>query len=390
MIDLSRIQDAVRAEGLDWWLFCNFHHRDALSDRVLGLPGDSTNSRWWFYLVPASGEPVRIVHPVEGGALDSLPGRLLSYASRGALEAVLGGFRGARVGVHWSETVSAVSTLDHGTALLLEAAGLILVPGDGLVQRLQGLLDRDGIASHEAASRNLYEIVRRVWDRIDDRFRKGHAIGEVEVQRWMLALFGEMGMETDHPPIVAAGIHSNDPHFAPGKATDRRFEEGDVIQFDLWAKLRKPASIYADISWLGIFGTEVPARVRAPFAALVAARDSAATYIAETLATKGFVTGAEVDAAVRSRLIAAGYEAALRHRTGHGIDVEVHGSGANLDSIEFPDRRRLVDGACFSVEPGLYFEDFGLRTEIDIYMEGGQPKVSGDRPQRELLLCGSP
>jgi Xaa-Pro aminopeptidase len=388
MIDLSKIREAVAAEGLDFWLFSNFHHRDALSDRILGLLGDTTNSRTWFYLVPASGEPVRIAHRVEAGALDTLPGTIEFYGSRSELEALLAKFSGRRVGVHWSETVSAISTLDHGTARLLESAGLVLAQGDSLIQRLQGLLSASDIANHEASGKNLYEIVRRVWARVDERYRAKKPVSEVEVQGWILALFEEMGMETDHPPIIAAGIHTNDPHFAPAAAIDRRFAAGDVIQLDLWARSKKPGSIYADISWLGIFGETVPDKVKAPFAALIAARDLAVSFIDSSASRGEIVTGAAVDAEVRRSLIAAGYEKALRHRTGHGIDVEVHGSGANIDSIEFPDRRKLVEGACFSIEPGLYFEDFGLRTEIDVYITKAGPRVSGGTPQTALLLCG--
>jgi Xaa-Pro aminopeptidase len=388
MFDLAKISAALRDAGVDWWLFCNFHHRDPLSDRILDIPADTTNSRWWFYFVPATGEPLRIVHGVEPGALDSLPGALLRYDSRAGLIDLLQRFKGKRVGVQWSETVSAVSTLDHGTALLLESAGIVLVTADGLVQRLQGLIDGPGIESHEKAARNLYEIVRRVWSRVDKRYRRREKVTEVEVQSWIMGLFEEMDMETDHPPIVGAGLHSNDPHFAPDPAHDRAFAEGDIIQLDLWAKLRAPGSIYADISWLGVFGSEAPEKARVPFAALIASRDAAVSFIAAAAAEGRRVSGAEVDAHVRGHLLSAGYAKALRHRTGHGIDVEVHGSGANLDSLEFPDHRELIEGACFSVEPGLYFEDFGLRTEIDVYIKDGLPRVSGDRPQTSFLLCG--
>jgi len=390
MFDLSKVRAALRDTGVDWWLFCNFHHRDPLSDRILELPLDSTNSRWWFYFVPAVGEPVRLVHGVERAALDSLPGQSVYYDSRTGLETALARFKGAKVGVQWSETVSAISTLDHGTALLLRSAGLILVPGDSLVQRFLGLLDRPAIESHEKAARNLYEVVRRIWTRVSDRYRRRERVTEVEVQSWILGLFDEMNMETDHPPIVAAGIHSNDPHFAPDSSDDRALADGDVVQLDIWAKLREAKAVYADISWLGIFGTAVPDKVAAPFAALVAARDSAVAFVRKAAEEGRRVTGAEVDNHVRIGLAASGYSRALRHRTGHGIDVDVHGSGANLDSIEFPDRRELIEGACFSVEPGLYFEDFGLRTEIDVYIRDGMPVVSGDRPQTDLLLCGEP
>jgi Xaa-Pro aminopeptidase len=390
MTDISAIRSAVQAEGLDGWLFCNFHHRDSLADSVLRIGRGTTNSRFWFYLVPREGEALRVVHAIEAGILDGLPGRSLVYSSREALEAILAGLAGLRLGAHWSETVSAVSTLDLGTARLLEKSGIILAPADSLIQRLAGVLSPAGIESHEEAARKLYRIVEIVWGRIREAYASRRPLHEREVQAWILDLFREMGMETEHPPIVAAGPDAGDPHFEPGPGKDRQFGEGEVIQLDLWARLSRPDAIYADISWVGIFGPTPPPAAAAAFTVLRAARDRAVSFIRERLAAGEVPSGASVDRAVRAVLIEAGYEGALRHRTGHGIDVEVHGSGANLDSIEFPDPRRLIEGSCFSVEPGLYFPDFGLRTEIDVYMKGGQPVISGASPQAAFLLCGTP
>lgn len=390
MTDIPRIREAVRAEGLDGWLFCNFHHRDPLADALLGIAPGRSNSRFWFYLVPREGEPRKIVHAIEAGILDELPGGKEAYASRDALEESLGSLSGKRLGVHWSETVPAVSTLDLGTARLLEKAGILLAPADSLLQHLVGVLDETGFASHGEAADNLYRIVGKVWQRVRDAYDAGHALDELEVQGWILALFREMGMVTDHPPIVAAGPGSGDPHYEPGPGRNRRFGRDQVIQLDLWARLDRPGSIFADISWVGVFGPEVPEAARAPFSTLVRARDRAVSFVAERLAAGESPTGASVDETVRGILVGAGYGSALRHRTGHGIDTEVHGSGANLDSIEFPDRRRLIEGACFSVEPGLYFGDFGLRTEIDVYIRHGHPRVSGGRPQVGFLTCGTP
>ena len=385
-MDLDAVRAALKAEGLDAWIFCNFKHRDALSDAIVGIDGGVTNTRWWFLVVPAEGEPTRIVNGVEPGILDRVPGARRVYSGREALARELSAFRGLKVGAHWSETVSAVSYLDHGTALLLEASGLELRGAESLVQRLLGTLDIEGIESHEASARKLYSIVDTVWAEISERFRTGSPVTEREVQRRILSLFDGLGLECDHPPIVAAGPNAGDPHYEPGD-TSRTFEPGDVVQLDLWAKARGKGAIYADISWLGVFGTEAPPRVAKAFADLLAARDGALAFIKERLAAGMPPSGAEVDERARSLLIGSGHEAALRHRLGHGIDTECHGSGANLDSVEFPDRRLLVEGSCFSIEPGIYFEDFGLRTEIDVYIRDGLAVVSGGTPQTRLLLC---
>ncbi|MBN1242581.1 MAG: aminopeptidase P family protein [Spirochaetales bacterium] len=385
-MDIEAVRAAVRAEGLDGWLFCNFKHRDALSDAIVGVGSGVTNTRWWFLLVPAEGEPVRIVNGVEPAILDGVPGAKRVYSGREALIRELSAFRGLRLGAHWSETVSAVSYLDHGTALLLETAGIRLEAAESLVQRLLGTLDAKGVESHEESARKLYSIVATVWAEIAEGHRTRTPVTEREVQLRILRLFDELGMECDHPPIVAAGPHSGDPHYEPGEDS-RRFQEGDVIQLDLWAKARKAGAIYADISWLGVYGAEAPPRVDKAFAELLAARDGALALIRERLASGTQPSGAEVDARAREILIGSGHGSALRHRLGHGIDTECHGSGANLDSVEFPDRRLLVEGSCFSIEPGIYFDDFGLRTEIDVYIRDGQAVVSGGTPQTRLLVC---
>lgn len=376
------MQKAIRDEGLDGWLFCNFHHRDALSDAILGLSADSTNSRIWVCAVSASEEPLKIVHAIEASILDTIPGRAIVYQSRVEFIAALRGLAGARWGAHISDTLPAISLLDAGLAHTFEAAGLGLCSAAGLVQRFKGLLDTEGIASHERAAQHLYDMVALAWERVRDAHTLHQPLCEGDIRGLFLDEMHRRGLISDHSPIVGAGVNSGNPHydFSGAGAT---FVEGDVIQFDLWAKEAAPAAIYADISWVGIFAREVPPRVEQVFTDLVSAREGAYRFIAERRA----LSGADVDRKMRELLINMGYASALRHRTGHGIDTEVHGSGVNMDSVEFPDSRPLLEGSCFSLEPGLYFAEFGLRTEIDVYIENGKPVVSGKDRQFNILTC---
>ena len=376
------MQKAIRDEGLDGWLFCNFHHRDALSDAILGLPADSTNSRIWVCAVSASEEPLKIVHAIEASILDTIPGRAIVYQSRVEFIAALRGLAGARWGAHISDTLPAISLLDAGLAHTFEAAGLGLYSAAGLVQRFKGLLDTEGIASHERAAQHLYDMVALAWERVRDAYTLHQPLCEGDIRGLFLDEMHRRRLISDHSPIVGAGVNSGNPHydFSGAGAT---FVEGDVIQFDLWAKEAAPAAIYADISWVGIFAREVPPRVEQVFTDLVSAREGAYRFIAERRA----LSGADVDRKMRELLINMGYASALRHRTGHGIDTEVHGSGVNMDSVEFPDSRPLLEGSCFSLEPGLYFAEFGLRTEIDVYIENGKPVVSGKDRQFNILTC---
>jgi Xaa-Pro aminopeptidase len=396
----GEIRQAIRGEGLDGWLFCNFRHRDRLADEILGVDPNITNSRLWLYAVPAveglgeTSEALAILHAVEPGILDSaLPGTRVFYRSREELLERLAPLGGKRWGCHFSPFITALSCLDAGTAALLREAGLVLVPAEGLIQRFKGLLDSAGIEAHERAARHLYEIVELAWAKVKQSFAAGAALYEGEIQRFMLEAFEQRGLVTDHPPIVAAGPNSANPHYDSGAMARNgaagpagaRFAENDIIQFDLWAK--ESGGIYADISWVGVYGKAAPPGAEQAFGRLAQAREGAYRFIEDELAAGRRPPGAEVDRKARDILAGFGYAGAIRHRTGHGIDTEVHGSGVNMDSVEFPDYRPLLDGSCFSLEPGIYFTGFGMRTEINVYVRDGRPVISGKERQFALLLC---
>ncbi|QQO11121.1 M24 family metallopeptidase [Breznakiella homolactica] len=383
---LNAIQEAIRGENLGGWLFWNFRHRDRLSDDILELSPGLTNSRHWFYAVPAEGSPVKIVHAIEETHLDTLPGEKISYYSREELNSALKTLGGKSWGAHVSETISILSYLDAGTAAILESAGLQLCSAAPLVQRFKGLLDETGIESHEKAARHLYDIVDECWAMVREAYAAGTVLYEGDIRDAMLRKMDERNIATDHPPVVGTGINSSDSHYDfSGRGAP--FKEGDVVQFDLWAKEKTEKAIYADISWVGVFAKNAPAQIEEAFANLVSSREGAYTFIEEELSAGRRPTGAMVDAKTREILIGHGYGSAIKHRTGHGIDTECHGSGVNIDSVEFTDQRLLLDGACFSLEPGIYFSDFGMRTEIDVYIKKGKPIVSGRDRQFRLLTC---
>jgi Xaa-Pro aminopeptidase len=383
---LPDVRRAIRGEELDGWLFCNFRHRDRLADELLGIPEGTANSRLWIYAIPAEGEPLGILHDIEADSLGDLPGKRLFYRNREGLLARLAPLAGKRWGVHLSETIPVISWLDGGTAALLEGQGLLLVSAGGLVQRFRGLLDGAGMEAHEAAAAHLYSIVEIAWNRVRDARDGGGAPSEGEIRDLFLKEFERRGLVCDHPPIVAAGANSANPHYDFSGA-GAAFREGDLVQFDLWAKKRGPGGIYADISWAGFYGAAIPARMTAAFQDLVAAREGAFRFIGEEMAAGRRLRGADVDRKTIEILSGLGYAGAIRHRTGHGIDTEVHGSGVNLDSVEFPDSRFLLEGSCFSLEPGMYFDGFGMRTEINVYIKDGGPVVSGGERQFALLDC---
>jgi Xaa-Pro aminopeptidase len=387
---LEKTREAIRRENLGGWLFSTLHGRDTLSISLLGLSSQK-NSRPWYYLVFAAGRPCKIVHAIEKQALETLPGESFVYASREELtavlrDAVLPRLAGGALACQYSAELPVLSFLDHGTALLLEGQGFNLVSSAPLVQRFGGLLDEAGRASHEEAALSLYAAVSAAWDKLEKAMNAGE-VTEGSVLCWILESLEADGLAVGSGLIVAAGPHSGNPHYGPPSrpGEGRRVGRDEILQFDIWAKKKTPGAVYADISWVGFTGKTPPERYARDFAAIVRARDCAVEFIAARLASGQAVRGMDVDARVREILGGAGYGGDLRHRTGHGIDTKVHGCGVNLDSVEFPDARLLLDGSCFSVEPGVYFADYGMRTEINVIIKDGQPVVTGGKPQRELL-----
>ena len=389
---LEKTRKAISRENLGGWLFSTFHGRDTLSLSLLQLDPREKSTRPWYYFVFASGEPLKIVHAIEKSVLDPLPGETFVYASRGELaaflrERALPRLSGRALACQYSAELPVLSFLDHGTAVLLESLGFTLASSAALVQRFKGLLDEQGYASHREAAAGLYAAVASAWDRLEKLMAGGGDLFEGTVLRWILDDLEAAGLRQSPGLIVASGPNSAAAHHrtptAPGEG--RRIGKNEIIQFDIWTKKKTQGSVYADISWVGFTGTTVPEHLVREFACLVRARDSAVSFIASRCAEGKAVRGRDVDAHVKSILAEAGYAEATRHRTGHGIDTHVHGSGVNLDAVEFPDERLLLEGSCFSVEPGIYFADHGMRSEINVVMRDAGPVISGGEPQRELL-----
>ena len=383
-VDLESLQKAILKEGLDGWLFSNFRQRDKLSTEILHIP-DSSNSRFWFYAVPAEGEALKIIHCVEPNALETLPGKKVFYAGREQLQNALKALAGKSWGVHSSEELPAISYLDAGTAALLSNAGLRLVSAANLIQRFKSLLDDEGIASHERAAKHLYEIVQIAWDLVKKSYNEKNALYEGDIRRLMLAEMERRNIITKNELIVAAGANTGNPHYN-FSGQGALFREGDLIQFDLWAKEKHSSAIFADISWAGVFAEKASPDNEKRFSAIVGAREGALSFINDELGAGRTPKGADIDAKAREIIYSLGFGEGLKHRTGHGIDTEVHGSGVNIDSVEFPDSRLLLDGSCFSIEPGIYFPDYGMRTEIDVYIQNGKAHVSGKPHERQFSL----
>jgi Xaa-Pro dipeptidase len=333
--------------------------------------------------VPAAGQPRGLVHAIERHNLDHLPGDKSVYAGRTQLEAglksLLAGMN--RVAMEYSpgNAIPYVSRVDAGTVEMVREAGVAVASSGDLVQRFDGLWDTAAIASHRTASEKLYRIKEHAFEEVARRLRAGTPTTEFDIQRLMLGWFTEEGLVAGSAPNVSAQENAGNPHYLPTAEHHRGIRPDELLLIDLWGKLREPGSVYADITWVAFTGAAIPDRFTRAFDAIARARDAAVSLVQEAAAAERPIRGFELDRAARRVIIDAGYGDAILHRTGHSLGEEVHGNGAHLDDYETHDERRLMPGSGFTIEPGVYFADFGVRTEINVVWGPGGPEVTGPR-----------
>jgi Xaa-Pro dipeptidase len=391
MFDLVAVQNSLKEFGLDGWLFYDFRGANVLARRVLGLDQKPVGSRRFFYFVPASGQPRKLVHRIETAALDGLPGEKSIYLRWQDLEAgVAGLLQGSRrVAMEYAPRVSNpyVSRVDAGTIELVRSSGAEVVSSGDLIQRFEATWDDAQWQMHkdaEKVTRSAYDIA---FGLIRDRVRSGGTIRETEVQSAIMDHFHSHGLTTYSPPIVGVGPHSGDPHYEPLAGKDAAIGRDDLVLIDLWAKLDRPRAVYSDLTRMGFAGETVPEKFEAIFAVVAAARDAAIKCVREAYATGRLLHGWEVDAAGRRVIEEAGYGPQFIHRIGHNIGQEVHGNGANMDNLETHDERTVLRRTCFSIEPGIYFEEFGVRSEVNVFVDGqGEVHVTGGLQQHILAI----
>ena len=390
MTRLDEIAGALKAAGLDGWLFYDFRMSDPLAYRILELPENGIATRRWFCYVPATGKPIAIVSAVEAHRLDALGTDKNVYRSHHEMLAAVGiALKGARrIAMDYSPgcAIPYVSRVDAGTVEMVRATGVEIVSAANLIQRFEASLTREQLESHHRAARALRSIVDETFAEIGNSISGGRAVSEVSIQEFVMSRFAAKGLATYAPPIVAVNEHSADPHFAPTREHDRAVRRGDFVLLDLWAREAGADSIYADFTWVAFVGDQIPDEHARVFDIVARARDAAVDLVQARVAAREPVAGLEADRAARAVIEAAGFGDEFVHRTGHSIGREVHGAGANLDSLETLDDRALIENTCFSVEPGIYLPGkFGVRSELDMTIEDGRAMVSGEPRQKEIV-----
>jgi Xaa-Pro dipeptidase len=389
-MDLSAIRQFLRDERLDGWLFFDHHQRDPLAYRVLGLSPERTVTRRWYYLIPAEGEPRGLVHRIEPFVLGGLPGGVEKYSSWAeqteGLRRMLEG-RG-RIAMQYSPqcAIPYVSMVDAGTVELVRGAGVEVVSSANLIQYFEARWTRTHLDRHLEAGRSVDEVRRNAFRLVSDCLQRGERITEFDVKQFILAGFAESGLVTDHGPIVAVNENCSNPHYEPREAAHRQIRRGDVLLIDMWAKVDAPDGVYYDITWTAFCGGEPPAAVLNVFDVVREARDRAVRTVQEAVKAGRELRGYEVDDAARGFIRERGFGEYFIHRTGHSIGAEVHGAGANMDNLETHDERRVIPWTCFSVEPGVYLPEFGIRSEVNVFVGEGDARVTGEIQERLVTL----
>jgi Xaa-Pro aminopeptidase len=385
---IEAIQEALRAKGLDGWLFFDHHRRDPLAYRVLQFQPAQMVTRRWYYLVPAEGEPRKLVHKIEPDVLDGLTGSTTCYSGwrdqRVHLPALLAGCK--RVAMQYSPdcAIPYVSNVDAGTVELVRGCGVEVVTSANLIQIFEAVWSEAQYASHKKAGTLVDAIRRSAFVRVSEALRSGTRVTEYEIQQFICDSFKSNGLTYDHGPIVAVNGNASNPHYDPDRNHSSEIRAGDLLLIDLWAKLDQPRAVYYDITWTGYCGQNPPTEMLSVFSAVTGARDAAVACVKSAVAAGAPLAGFQVDDACRGFLRERGLDDHFFHRTGHSIGEEVHGNGANMDNYETHDERLVIPGTCFSVEPGVYLPAFGIRSEVNVYRGPDSAEVTGEI-QTELL-----
>jgi len=395
MFDLASIQHAIREFGFDGWLMYDFRGSNPLARRILDLP-EGIHSRRWMYWIPAVGPPQKLVHRIESGALDHLPGEKTIYLRWDELEwGVAALVRGAgRIAMEYSprNAIPYISRVDAGTIELVRSYGVEVDSSGDLVQRFEATWSDAQWQMHLEASRHTDSAYERAWSYIVERVNRDGAVRETEVQRVIMEHFRQHGLTTYHPPIVAVNEHSGDPHYEPTAAHDGAIRAGDFVLVDLWAKVDHPDGVYSDLTRVAFVGDRVPEKYERIFQIVAAARDAAIELVRQRMAGDEPLRGWEVDQAARRVIEEAGYGDNFVHRTGHNIGRETHGNGANMDGLETKETRLVLPRTCFSIEPGIYLPEFGVRSEVNVFIDDarGVHVTAGEIQQRVLPLLSVP
>ncbi|MGA3243725.1 MAG: M24 family metallopeptidase [Bacteroidota bacterium] len=386
------IQDALREEHIDGWLFYNFRGSNVFATRIINLPSHIMQTRRYFYFIPASGSPQKLVHNIEQWNLDAVPGEKTMYVSwqslREGVKKIVGGAKKVAMEYSPMNNIPYVSNVDAGTVELVRALGLEVVSSANLVSRFESTWDDEQTEDNMMTAKHLRQIVDLTFGFIKQRINAGTPTTEYDVQQFMLSEFKKRDLTTESDPNCSVNANSANPHYEPTKEIHSPIHKGDFVLLDLWAKKNKPHSVYGDITWTGYIGETVPDEYTRIFEVVKGGRDAAIRFVQDAFKAGKEICGYQVDDAARNYFKEKGYDQYFVHRTGHSIGEEIHGNGANIDNLETRDERRIIPRTSFSIEPGIYLPGkFGVRSEIDMYITKSKEAIVTGLPMQEKVVA---
>ncbi|MEO6213936.1 MAG: M24 family metallopeptidase [Vicinamibacterales bacterium] len=390
-LPIDDVQRALKEDGFDGWLLYDFHGSNPIASRLAGLAASGKMAtRRWYYLIPAIGEPRGLVHAIERHNLDGLPGDKRAYAGRAQLDAglrtLLAGVK--RVAMEYSpgNNIPYLSRVDAGTIEAVRQLGVDIGSSGDLVQRFEAIWTEAVYQTHVEASAALYRIKDRAFQLVRERMSSGTAIDEFELQQRMLDWFKDEKLIADDAPNVSAQENAGNPHYSVSRDSSRGIRPNEMLLLDLWGKLAGPGSVFADITWVGFTGSTIPEEYVKAFAAARDGRDAAVAIVHSSVRDGADLRGWQVDRACRDTIERTGLGDFFIHRTGHSLGEEVHGNGVHMDDYETHDDRRLIPGTGFTIEPGIYNDRFGVRTEINMFIGEREARVTGPLQQELVTL----
>ena len=368
---IAEIQAALKNEKLDGWLFYDFRGSDILAPRILKTERLG-GSRRWFYFIPATGEPVKVVHAIEPEQLDALPGKKLIYREWSLLKtqvkSAIGNHRRLAMQYSPNNDIPYISRVDAGTIEMVRGLGVDIATSADLVQQFEAVWTDEQLAMHKEGAEKMQKIILEVFAEIKRRMLANEPTTEIDIQQFMMKKYTEVGMRSS-PMIVAVNANAASPHYFPTKERNSPINRGDLVLIDAVSKLDKPLAPAVDLTWMGYVGEQVPDEYVKIWNIVYEAQQAAFNFVRTSFRSGKSIRGADVDDVSRGVIRKAGYADQFLHRTGHSIGEEGHGNGANIDNLETRDSRRLIPRTAFSIEPGIYLAGkFGVRSEIDVYL----------------------
>ncbi len=380
-------QEFMAQDALPGWLVYDYRESNPVFRQVIRPSGHVTRP-CYFYL-PAEGPPALLTHHVDAGKFADSGVDCVVYRNRETMVSALQGLIAGtgRLAMEYSpmNELPRVSRVDAGTVELVRSMGLSVVSSADLMQAAVHRWTPEQLADHRETADKLGRIVNQAFAYAGERLGRG--VTEFDLAEFIRRRFAEEAIASPDGPIVAVNANASDPHYEPSAQRHSPIRRGDWLLIDLWAKGVAPGSVYADITWCAYAGDRVPARHQEIFDIVTGARDAAVEYLQDAHRRGEAVQGWQADRAARDYIGARGYGDWFTHRLGHSIGFEVHSEAVNLDGFETRDTRRIIPGVCFSVEPGIYLPEFGVRSEIDVFMSEQGPFPSSP-VQREVVLLG--